>query len=399
MVMADAAPKSRRKGETGHGDASADIVPSRRAGVSEAERLEASHELSRAWGDAVIDVTFPIGERTVRLDTARELAAGREDTLFSVHGTIGKGSFAFELTESVFQSLTADLPDPVDPEALSATDAALVVEHALSEALGFVERETGEPVQIESVDPGPLVTELEPIIAMVWIDRQRVALRAVFGDPLHMRILTEWLRPQQMSDEFAAGEETRVEVGPIELSFDDLDELEVGDALAIGTEPGQNLVGRLVRGTGRIVPVSIDTAQVIVEGPMQEVGEDDPQVDPVPLGVAIGTVRMTPAHLVRAKAGGRFIMERNPDNECAIMLDGRVIARGALTLIDGQLGVEIGSLGSGPLPVREKPTRASTEAVPAEPTPGIDDGEGADEPIDDDMEAEALTPGDTFRVG
>ena len=387
----------------------------------QAARLEASHELAQTWAHAVVDVSFALGERRVRIDTARESERERSAELWTVRGRIGGGGFAFEATRELLEAMLADLPDAVDLDALSPADAALVLEHVLSDALTAVERELGEPIEIEGVEADPLVTELEPILATVWMDRRRVSVRAVFTDPLHMRILTEWLRPMVMRDEFAAGEETRVEVGPIELSLDEFDMLEAGDAIAIGTEPGQNLVGRLVRATGRTVPVTIDTAQVIVDGPMQEAAPHDADADPIALGVAIGTVRMAPSHLVRARKGGRFIMERNADNACALMHGGDVMARGELTLIDGQLGVEIAVMGDGPMPAaRSAPPQPTTSApaaaaptlsAPSPPapmaargTPVSPPGGRADvsytalEPMEDDEE-EALLPTETFRVG
>ena len=368
-----------------------------------AARLEASHELSQAWANAVVDLTFEVGERRVRIDTAREVD-GQGDR-WTVRGRIGKAKrsrFAFEIGRPLFEALLADLPDAVELDDLAPGDAALVLEHALGKGLARVEREIGEAIEIEAVEAEPLVTELEPIIAAIWIDRMRRTVRAVFRDPLHMRILTEWLRPSRMDDEFAAGESARVEVGPIELPLDDLDDLEVGDAITIGTELGKNLVGRLVRGTGRTLPVTIDTGEVTVLGPVREARPLPEHADPAPLGVEIGTVRLTPNHLARAKEGGRFIMERNADNRCALRLGEEVVARGELTLIDGKLGVEILSLGDAPLPERARPPKAKVDAegnVTAPPPPAAMDMIELpdDEQSFDDVEAAALPPA-RFRV-
>ena len=365
-----------------------------------AQRLDASHELSRTWARSVVDITFPVAGRDVRLDTEHRLGSDRPDDLLTVHGRIGRSAFAFELTRPLFSALTGPLPDPVDIEALSGEDAALLVEHMLTDALAGVEGEIGEQVVIEEVEREPLVTELEPIIGALWIGKERHILRAVFGDPLHMRILTEWLRPMTMADEFDAGALTRVEIGPIVLEGEDLDGLEVGDALAIGTEPGKNLIGRLVRPTGRTVPVAIDTSQVIVSGPLLDVEQSLAVLshpDEVSLGVEIGTVRMTPTHLRRAGAGNRFIMERNPDNTCALWLDDEVVARGELTLIDGQLAVEVRSLGDAPLPAKSesrtaiaaKPSSSRRKPEPEpEPEPVLDASEGG--AFDDQEEADAI---------
>ena len=384
-----------------HGPVEADATPAPSEGA--AGRLEASHVLAGAWRDAVIDVTFPIGELRARIDTAREMEPVRPDEVWTVHGRMGRGTFAFELPRGVFEAIAVELPDEVDLESLSERDAALVIEHLMSAALDALEKEVGEPVEIESVEPGPLVSELEPIVASLWVERQRRTVRAVLGDPMHMLILTEWMRQHAMADEFAAGEATRVEVGPIELPLDDLDAIDAGDAIAIGTEPGKKLRGRLVRPTGRTVPVTIDTSQVIVEGPMREAEPSDPDADPAALGVAIGTVRLLPSHLVRAQKGGRFIMERNADNACALMLGGEVLARGELTLIEGQLGVEVLSMGDGP--ASRKPSAGSGRPVadpaPSLETPSADPGTdpGAEEDEWDELDGEAAMPAETFRVG
>lgn len=327
-----------------------------------AARLDASHELSHAWARSVVDITFVIGSRDVRIDTEYRMEPDRSNAIHTVHGRIGSGAFAFELTQPLFDALAADLPDAVDFDTLSGQDAALLMEHMLTGAMERVEKEIGEPITIDEVEHGPIVTELEPIIAAVSLDKSRHTVRAVFGDPLHMRILTEWLRAFSAGDEFDAGPETRVEIGPIILDGDSYDNLEPGDALVIGTEPGKNLIGRLVRPTGRTVPVAIDTSQVIASGPARQPGWTDETLGPddVSLGVEIGTVRMTPTNLRRIDAGARFMMERNRDNVCALWLDEEVVARGELTLIEGQLGVEVRSLGDGPMPPKPRPVPVST---------------------------------------
>ena len=372
--------------------------------VSAGARLEASHELSQAWANAVVDLTFAVGERRVRIDTAREID-GHADR-WTVHGRIGRrgGSrVAIELGRPLFDALLADLPDALDLDEMEPSDAALVFEHVLGAALSRIEAEIGEPIEFESVEAGPLVTELEPIIAAVWIDRMCRTVRVVFDDPMHMRILTEWLRPLRMDDEFGAGDVARVEVGPIELSLDELDDLEVGDAITIGTELGKNLVGVLVRGTGRTLPVTIDTGEVTVLGPVREPRRLPEHLDPAPLGVEIGTVRLTPNHLARAKEGGRFIMERNADNRCALRLGDGVVARGELTLIDGQLGVEILSLGAAALPDVARAPKAEVDAdgnVTAPPPPAAMEmiAQSEDEQSLDEADAAAPPPA-RFRVG
>ena len=339
----------------------------------EAARLEASHELARAWSRSVVDVEFPLGERIVRLDTATEAERG-SDEIYTVHGRIGEGEFAFELTRPLFDALVAELPGDADPTVLEPRDAAMVLEHALTDALDALEKEMGEPAQIVELVPGPLVTELEPLAVVVWLDKQRRAVRATVGHSAHMRILLEWLGPMEMGAEFDAGPETRVEVGPLVIGLDDLDALEPGDALAIGTEPGKNLKGRLVRPTGRVIPVTIDTAQVVVAGEPGDLPEGPRGDGSVALGACIGTVKLSPAHLKRAKSGGRFLMERNADNACALYNGHEVVARGELTLIDGQLGIEVKSLGDGPAPRAKDADGASPSPSPSGmPDDGMDE--------------------------
>ena len=350
-----------------------------------AERLETSHELAAMWSRSVVDIAFPLGGRRVRLDTENEAERGA-DEIYTVHGRIGEGSFAFELTRPLFDALVAELPGDADPTALDPSDAALVVEHVLSDALDGLEAEVGEKARIVEVVAGPLVTELEPMAVAVWIDKLRRAVRAIVGDPAHMRVLLEWLAPMEMGEEFDAGPETRVEVGPIVIGLDDLDALEPGDALAIGTEPGKNLDGRLVRPTGRTLPVTIDTSQVVVAGEAGTLPTEPRGDGTVALGAMIGTVRLTPTHLKRAKPGGRFIMERNADNACALYDGHEVVARGELTLIDGQLGIEVRSLGPGPAPAKTMPPPAANAVAPdTEPAPNA---EPLSAPPDDGLDDE-----------
>ena len=343
----------------------------------EAERLELSHDLAQTWSRSVVDIEFDIGDRRVRLDTETQVERG-SDEIYTVHGRIGDGTFAFELTRPIFDALVAELPGAPEPTALDPADAALVVEHVMSDALDALEREVGDKVRITEVSAGPLITELEPLAVAVWIEKQRRAVRATISHPTHMRILREWLSPMEMSDEFEAGPETRVEVGPVVIGLDDLDALEPGDALAIGTEPGKNLNGRLVRPTGRTIPVTIDTSQVVVAGEPSELPNGPSDDGTVALGAQIGTVRLTPTNLKRAQIGGRFIMERNADNACVLYDGQEIVARGELTLIGGQLGIEILSLGSDPAPAkpRSQPQRISAPEPGNEPLDdGIDDDE------------------------
>ena len=364
----------------------------------EAARLEASHELSHAWARAVVDITFEVLGTKLRIDTEHVIDLDRAGPMHTVHGRIGRSAFAFELPQALFAAIAAQLPDPVDLDKLSEADAALLIEHMLTGPLERIEGEIGETISIDEVERGPIFTELEPIIAAVWIGDKRHSLRAVFGDPLHMRILTEWLRPFVMADEFDAGTQTRVEIGPIVLDAADLGQLEPGDALAIGTEPGKNLIGRLVRATGRMVPIAIDTAQVIVSGTAREPG--DPLLPPlgadeVALGVGIGTVRMTPTHLKRATSGNRFIMERNPNNRCALYLGDEAVAQGELTLIDGQLAVEVRMLSQGTLPphvvaaIERREARDWADMDAAGGANGVDasSGAGMDDRWDEDWAA------------
>ena len=342
-------------------------VPPDMARDTATDRLEASHELASRWSRSVVDISFPLGERRVRLDTEVQAERGA-DEIYTVHGRIGEGTFAFELTRPLFDALMAELSGDADPGQLEPRDAGLMIEHVLSEALDALEAELGEKAQIVEMVPGPLVTELEPLAVAVWVDKLRRVIRVVVGDGVHMRILGEWLAPLEMGEEFDAGPETRVEVGPVVIGLDDLDALEPGDALAIGTEPGKNLDGRLVRPTGRVLPVTIDTAQVVVAGEASTLPEGPRGDGTVALGAQIGTVRLTPTHLKRAKPGGRFIMERNADNACALYDGHDVVARGELTLIDGQLGIEVTSLGAGPAKPKAAPgpvARATPSAASA----------------------------------
>ena len=378
-----------------------------------AERIEASHALARAWERAVVDLAFSAGGRPVRIDTERTDAvrradaAGRADAtasegsrgegeddadLVTVHGRVGEGLFAVELPANLLAALVGGLPDAPDPLALAPADAALVLEHALTAGIERAEADLGEPIQIEGLEDGPLVSELQPFVLAVWAEKRRHLARAVVGDALHMRILSEWLGDRAMDDEFDAGPVTRVEIGPITLNPDDWDQIEPGDALAIGTEPGVNLKGRLVRPTGRALPVEIDTSHVIAAGPLLERAAGAPGGE-MQLGVAIGTVRLTPTHLARAATGARFIMERNANNECALMESERVVARGALTLIDGQLGVEVRALGAGDAPSDpDAAPRPIAGAIRAD-RPGEGEGDGADDEIEsepDDIDADAV---------
>ena len=318
---------------------------------SQAARIAASHDLARAWARSVVDLSFESAGRPVRIDTEAEMPEAADD-LVTLHGTVGSGDFAVEMRRSLLAALTSGLPEAPDLDDLAPADAALVVEHALTAGIEAAEGDLGETIRVEGVEDGPMVTELQPFPIAVWAEKRRHVARAVVGSALHMRILIEWLSDRDMGDEFDAGPVTRVEIGPIVLGAEDWAEIEPGDALSIGTEPGVNLKGRLVRPTGRTLPVEIDTSHVIAAGTLREAtGEGETLVhDEVALGVAIGTVRLTPTHLSRAKAGARFIMERNQNNACALMLGNAVMARGALTLIDGQLGVEVHAMGGGDAP-------------------------------------------------
>ena len=378
------------RGNSSRADAPEAGASGRRA--AGAERIEASHALARAWERAVVDLAFEAAGRPVRIDTERTDASRSADdpdgpgeadapTLIA-HGRVGDAPFSVEMPAPLAAALVEGLPDAPDLADLAPADAALVLEHALTPGVEAAEGELGEPIRIDTVEDGPLVTELQPFVMAVWAGKRRHLARAVVGDALHMRILTEWLGDRAHAAEFEAGPATRVEIGPVVLAPEDWNAVEAGDAIAIGTEPGVNLKGRLVRPTGRVLPVEIDTSHVIAAGPARETTPPPP--GELHLGVAIGTVRLTPTHLARATAGARFIMERNASNACTLMRGEDVVARGALTLIDGQLGVEIAALGddrAAALPADGEPrpiARAIGEA-------GSDDGGagGAGEGTDD----------------
>lgn len=390
-MMVDA---SADRGDDGHDDGYDDTRadggqgPGERGGTqterngTQADRIAASHDLARAWARSVIDLSFEAAGRNVRIDTESE-APESSDELVTVHGTVGRGEFAVEMQRPLLAALTAGLPDVPELADLASDDAALVIEHALTPGIEAAEADLGETIRVEGVEDGPMITELQPFPIAVWADKRRHHARAVVGSALHMRILIEWLSDRDMGDEFDAGKETRVEIGPIVLGKDDWAAIEPGDALSIGTEPGVNLKGRLVRPTGRTLPVEIDTSQVIATGTLRDAAPETLAPDEVALGVEIGTVRLTPTNLVRAKPGVRFIMERNRANACALWLGGAVVARGALTLIDGQLGVEVHALGHGDAP-------ADPPGPDAEPRP-IAGVVGAGE-ADDGVDAEGELP-------
>ena len=344
---------------------------------SQARRLAASHDLARAWARSVVDLSFEAAGRPVRIDTEADMPGPDGDPVI-VHGTVGEGTFAVELQRPLLAALLAGLPDAPDPRDLAPVDAALVLEHALTAGIEAAEADLGETIRVEGVEDGPMVTELQPFPVAVWAEKRRHVARAVVGSALHMRILIEWLSDRDMGDEFEAGQATRVEIGPIVLPAGDWAGIEPGDALSIGTEPGVNLKGRLVRPTGRTLPVEIDTSHVIAAGPLREPESAPAPAGEVALGVAIGTVRLTPTHLARARAGARFIMERNAANACALMVGEAVVARGALTLIDDQLGVEVHALGDGAVLGDE----AAPDSGPR-PIAGIVEKGGSDDMADD----------------
>ena len=356
----------------------------RAASDDAAARIEASHDLAHVWPRAVVELTFEAAGRPIRIDTEGELPETPDDAV-TVHGTLGEGTFAIEMSGALLAALTGGLPDAPDLGSLAPGDAALVLEHAMTGGIEAVEADLGETIRIETIEDGPLVTELEPFAVAVWAEKRRHVARAVIGDALHMRILTEWLRGHDMADEFDAGTATRVEIGPIVLAAEDWAEIEPGDALSIGTEAGQNLRGRLVRPSGRSVPVEIDTSHVIVQGPVREPRAADGAPGEIALGVAIGTVRLTPTHLARAARGGRFIMERNEGNACALLAGDAVVARGVLTLIDDRLGVEVHSIGAGSAPDGTPgPDPADRPIASVIGTAGEDADEDADDADDAD---------------
>ena len=359
---------------------------------AQAKRLAASHDLARAWARSVVDLQFESAGRAVRIDTESEMPEAADD-LVTVHGAVGRGTFAVEMRRPLLAALTAGLPDAPDLDDLAPDDAALVVEHALTPGIEAAEADLGESIRVEGIEDGPMVTELQPFPVAVWADKRRHVARAVVGSALHMRILIEWLSDRDMGDEFDAGPVTRVEIGPIVLRADDWAGIEPGDALSIGTEPGVNLKGRLVRPTGRTLPVEIDTGHVVASGALAEPVPAAAPGGEVSLGVGIGTVRLTPTHLSRARSGARFIMERNEANACALLIGDAVVARGALTLIDGQLGVEVHALGGVDAP--DDPPGPEPEPRPIARAIGVDertdeDAQDAGDDADDGAEAADL---------
>ncbi len=190
-------------------------------------------------------------------------------------------------------------------------------------------------------------------------------------DLAHMRKILGQLSDKEV--------EMKIEAGRLELSPEDIANLEAGDIiilehhqLVLGPEgPGGNISGHIGRGRngkleGQLIAsegqLKFAISQIIVqeqpiETPMTDELNDEPTIQEptdnlpetegllrdidAPVVIELGRIKMNTAQVTRLKSGQILRLPRNANDPVDLVVNDKLFARGELVEIDGELGVRL----------------------------------------------------------
>jgi hypothetical protein len=279
----------------------------------------------RRWRlrSAVQDLRFEV-------QGSRERVFDAGQTLATIHAAMGGRGCEIVTDASLVDAILARAPEPVSLATLDAHDAALMLEHLLTEQIEATERATGLSIRLDRVDRGGAASGRGAWAEIVLPDSV-VPLRISLGD----RAVAEKLA----SAVFALDREgpgvvpgMAVAIGPVNLSRAEIAALQAGDEVLLEGATLDRLVGAVLLDERHFWPIMLIDGGIVADGALAEATISGEGNSPVQAFFTVGvTAESSPM-----RRGDRMPLQRVEERRMVLRLGDRIIGRaGLVSLADG----------------------------------------------------------------
>ena len=274
----------------------------------------------------------------IAIDRAQAAAPERP---LELRGWIGEGELRIQTDQRLAGTLMAHLPEPESLATLSATDAALIVEHLLSDSFAAIEQALGTTAEFARAGQPPRPAGSAAFAFEAITETGRFPLLVEIDDPAVMLRIAERLEPFAAPDggDAAAPRQLSVIIGPVLIAAEDVAELGPGDQIVLDEARGDHVRGVIADERGALFEITVKGAQATLVEPV-EAGETI-EAGLVALGFRYGRRDLSARDLRQLGRGSVLDFNKVGGNAVEIVAGSEVVGAGELMRIDGAIGVRV----------------------------------------------------------